>query len=36
MVYTERIYRLHMTSCDKLIWFLERRFIGYTGLVVIN
>jgi hypothetical protein len=35
-VYTERIHRLHMTSCDTLVWFLQERFIGYTGIVVIN
>ena len=27
---------LHRTSRDKLVWRLQGRCIGYTGLVVIN
>jgi hypothetical protein len=26
----------HSSSRDKLVWCLQRRFIGYTGLVEIN
>jgi hypothetical protein len=36
MMSIEKIHRLHRTSRDKLVWCLEKRFIGYTGLVVIN
>jgi hypothetical protein len=35
-VSTERIHSLHRTSRNKLVWYLQRGFIGYTGLVVIN
>ena len=31
-----KIHMKHRTSRDKLVWYLQRRFIGYTGLVVIN
>ena len=27
---------LHKTSRDKLVWRLQGRFIGFTGLVGIN
>jgi hypothetical protein len=27
---------MHRTSHDKLVWCLQRIFIGYTGLVVIK
>jgi hypothetical protein len=27
---------LHRSTRDKLVWCLQRRFIGYTGLVEIN
>jgi hypothetical protein len=30
------MHRLHRTSRDKLVRCLHRRFIGYTGLVMIN
>ena len=33
---TDETHRSHRTSRDKLAWCLHRRFIGYTGLVVIN
>jgi len=36
LVSTEKVHRKHRTSRDKLVWCLQRRFIGYTGLVVIN
>ena len=32
---TEKIHRLHRVSHDKIVWCLQRRFIDYTGLVVI-
>jgi hypothetical protein len=35
-VFTEKVHRLHWTSRDILVWCLQRRFIGNTGLVVIN
>jgi hypothetical protein len=35
-VSTEKIHRLHRTSHDKLVWCIQRAFICYTGLVVIN
>ena len=34
LVSIEKVYRLQRTS-DKLVWCVKRRFIGYTGLVVI-
>jgi hypothetical protein len=30
------MHRSHRTSRDKLVWYLQGRLIGYTGLVVIN
>ena len=36
LVSTEKIHRKHRTSLNKLVWCLQRRFIGNTGLVVIN
>ena len=33
---TEKIHRKHRTSPNKLVWYLQRRFIGNTGLVVIS
>ena len=27
---------IHGTCRDKLVWCIQRGFIGYTGLVVIN
>ena len=33
---TEKNYMIHGTSRDKLVWCLQRGFIGHTGLVVIN
>jgi hypothetical protein len=36
MVSTEKVYRKHRTSRDKLVWCLQRRLIGYTDLVMIN
>jgi hypothetical protein len=27
---------LHRSSREKLVWCIQRRFIGYTGLVEIN
>ena len=33
---TEKIHRFHRNSRNKLVWCIQRRFIGYTGLVVIN
>jgi hypothetical protein len=36
LVSTEKINRIHGISRDKLVWCLQRRFIGYTRLVVIN
>ena len=27
---------IHGTSRDKLVWCLQKGFIGYTGLVVIS
>jgi hypothetical protein len=30
------MHRSHLTSLDKLVWYLQGRLIGYTGLVVIN
>jgi hypothetical protein len=35
-VSTEKIHRLHRTNRDKLVWFLQRGFIGYMGLVEIS
>jgi hypothetical protein len=35
-VSTEKVHRLHRTSRDKLVWCVQRGFIGYTGLVMIN
>jgi hypothetical protein len=35
-VSTEKVHRSHRISRDKLVWCLQRRFIGHTGLVVIN
>jgi hypothetical protein len=32
----EEIHRLHRTSRDKIVYCLQRRFICYTRLVVIN
>jgi hypothetical protein len=32
----EGILRIHRTSRDNLVWCLLRRFLCYTGLVVIN
>jgi hypothetical protein len=34
-VSTEKIHRNHRAIRDILVWCLPRRFIGYTGLVVI-
>jgi hypothetical protein len=36
VVSTEKIHRKHRISHDKLVWCLQRGFICYTGLVVIN
>ena len=36
MMSTERVHRLYRSSRDKLVTCLQRGFIGYTGLVVIN
>jgi hypothetical protein len=31
LVSAQKIHWLHGTSHDKLVWCLQRRFIGYTG-----
>jgi hypothetical protein len=36
LVSTEKIHRKHRISPNKLVWCLQKRFIGHTGLVVIN
>jgi hypothetical protein len=30
------MHRSHRTSRDKLVWHLQGKLIGYSGLVVIN
>jgi hypothetical protein len=35
-VSTEEIRRLHRINRDKIVWCLQRGFIGFTGLVVIK
>ena len=31
MVCTEKVHWKHKTNRVKLVWYLQRRFIGYTG-----